>query len=104
MERCLTCRMIKVEHQRSNEKLQPLEVPRWKWERITMDFMTKLHRTTKGFDAIWVIVDRLTKSANFLVVRESYGIYEAIVTTTFKLELGREMMACLHTLHVWRYL
>ena len=43
----------------------------WKWEQITMDFITKLPRTTKGFDVTWVIVDRLTKSAYFLAVHES---------------------------------
>ena len=48
-----------------------IEVPTWKWEQITMDFITKLPRTAKGFDAIWVIVDRLTKSVHLLVIRES---------------------------------
>ncbi|CAH1418427.1 unnamed protein product [Lactuca virosa] len=71
VERCLTCRIVKAEHQRSHGKLQPLEIPMWKWEHITMDFITKLPRTTKGFDFIWVIVDRLTKSAHFLAIRES---------------------------------
>ena len=71
VERCLTCRMVKAEHQRPHGKLQPLEIPMWKWEQITMDFITKLLRTAKGLDAIWVIVDRLTKSAHFLAIRES---------------------------------
>ena len=69
VERCLTCRMVKAEHQRPHGKLQPLEIPMWKWERITMDFVTKLPKTAKGFDAIWVIVDRLTKSGHFLPIR-----------------------------------
>ena len=43
----------------------------WKWEQITMDLITKLPKTPRGFDAIWVIVDRLTKSAHFLAIRES---------------------------------
>ena len=43
----------------------------WKWEHIMMDFTTKLSRTAKGFDVIWVIVDRLTKSAHFLDIWES---------------------------------
>ena len=63
--------MVKAEHQRPHGKLQPLEIPIWKWEQITMDFITKLLRTAKGFDAIWVIVDWLTKSAHFLAIRES---------------------------------
>ncbi|XP_052622433.1 uncharacterized protein LOC128127784, partial [Lactuca sativa] len=71
VERCLTCRKVKAEHQRPHGKLQPLEIPEWKWEQITMDFITKLPRTARGVDAIWVIVDRLTKSAHFLAISES---------------------------------
>ncbi|GKA48469.1 putative reverse transcriptase domain-containing protein, partial [Tanacetum coccineum] len=51
--------------------LQP-EIPEWKWEKITMDLVTKLPRSSSGYDAIWVIVDRLTKSAHFLPIREDY--------------------------------
>ena len=51
-------------------KLQPLEVPMSKWEHIIMDLITKLPRMTKGFDVIWVLVDRLTKSTHFLAIRE----------------------------------
>ncbi|KAD5960567.1 hypothetical protein E3N88_12039 [Mikania micrantha] len=51
---------------------QPLEVPEWKWEHITMNFITKLPRTAKRHDTMWVIVDRLTKSAHFLPIREMY--------------------------------
>ena len=71
VERCLTCRMVKAEHQRPHGKLQPLEVPMWKWEQIMMDFITDLSKTAKGYDAIWVVVDRLTKSATFLAIWES---------------------------------
>ena len=71
VERCLTCRRVKAEHQRPHGKLQPLEILEWKWEQITMDFITKLPRTARGVDAIWVIVDRLTKSAHFLAISES---------------------------------
>nr|GEV87620.1 putative reverse transcriptase domain-containing protein [Tanacetum cinerariifolium] len=48
------------------------EIPEWKWENITMDFVNKLPRTRSGLDSIWVIVDRLTKFAHFLAVREDY--------------------------------
>ncbi|CAN6694861.1 unnamed protein product [Malus baccata var. baccata] len=54
--------------------MQPLPVPQWKWENITMDFMYKLPRTRNGFDGVWVIVDRLTKSAHFIPVREKYHL------------------------------
>ncbi|GJY45082.1 putative reverse transcriptase domain-containing protein [Tanacetum coccineum] len=57
------------------ERLKPRrqpEIPEWKWEKITMDLVTKLPRSSSGYDAIWVIVDRLTKSAHFLPIREDY--------------------------------
>ena len=71
VEECLTCRKVKAEHQKPHGKLQPLDIPEWKWEHLTMDFITKLPRTARGADTIWVIVDRLTKSAHFLAIRES---------------------------------
>ncbi|GJV67010.1 putative reverse transcriptase domain-containing protein [Tanacetum coccineum] len=70
---CLTCVKVKDEHQRPSGLLQQPEIPEWKWENITMDFITKLPRTTSGHDAIWVVVDRLTKSAHFLAIREDYS-------------------------------
>ena len=66
--------MVKVVHHRPHGKLQPLEVPTWKWEQISMDFITQLSKTANGFDTIWVIVDRLTKSAHLLAVRESSSV------------------------------
>ncbi|KAI3748512.1 hypothetical protein L6452_11629 [Arctium lappa] len=71
VEQCVTCLQVKAEHQRPYGSLQSLEIPEWKWEHITMDFVTKLPKTLKGHDAIWVIVDRLTKSAHFLAMRET---------------------------------
>ncbi|KAJ9547405.1 hypothetical protein OSB04_019948 [Centaurea solstitialis] len=72
VESCLTCLKVKAEHQRPHGKMQPLEIPEWKWENLTMDLITKLPKTPRKFDAIWVIVDRLTKSAHFLAIRESF--------------------------------
>ncbi|KAD3068885.1 hypothetical protein E3N88_36765 [Mikania micrantha] len=72
VNRCLTCAQVKAEHQKPYGYVQPLEVPEWKWEHITMDFITKLPKTAKRHDTIWVIVDRLTKSAHFLLIRETY--------------------------------
>ncbi|KAJ8751464.1 hypothetical protein K2173_016678 [Erythroxylum novogranatense] len=71
VSRCLTCQKVKAEHQAPVGKLHSFPIPEWKWERITMDFVTGLPRTPRQHDAIWVIVDRLTKSAHFLLVRES---------------------------------
>ncbi|GKB01637.1 hypothetical protein Tco_0829681, partial [Tanacetum coccineum] len=72
VSKCLTCLMVKAEHQRPSGLLQQPEIPKWKWERIAMDFVTKLPRTSSGHDTIWVIVDRLTKFAHFLPIREDY--------------------------------
>ncbi|KAJ9562068.1 hypothetical protein OSB04_007228 [Centaurea solstitialis] len=71
VEACMTCLRVKAEHQKPHGRMQPLEVPEWKWENITMDLITKLPKTPRKFDAIWVIVDQLTKSAHFLAIRES---------------------------------
>ncbi|GJW48775.1 putative reverse transcriptase domain-containing protein [Tanacetum coccineum] len=74
VSKCLTCLKVKAEHQRPSGLLQQPEILVWKWERIAMDFVTKLPRTSSGHDTIWVIVDRLTKSAHFLPMREDYKI------------------------------
>nr|GEU30604.1 retrotransposon protein, putative, Ty3-gypsy subclass [Tanacetum cinerariifolium] len=50
--------------------LQQPKIPKWKWEKITMDFILRLSRTPSGYDTIWVIVDRLTKSAHFLPMKK----------------------------------
>ncbi|KAJ9551398.1 hypothetical protein OSB04_015443 [Centaurea solstitialis] len=71
VEKCVTCLQVKAEHQKPYGSLQPLDIPEWKWEHITMDFVTKLPRTLRGHDTIWVIVDRLTKSAHFLEMCET---------------------------------
>ncbi|GJZ22835.1 putative reverse transcriptase domain-containing protein [Tanacetum coccineum] len=51
-----------------------LEIPEWKWDKITMDFITKMPRSSGGHDTIWVTVDRLTKSAPSLAIREDYSM------------------------------
>jgi hypothetical protein len=53
---------VKIEHQRPAGELQSLSIPKWKWEDISMDFVMGLSRGKKGNDAIWVVMDRLTKS------------------------------------------
>ncbi|GKA06846.1 putative reverse transcriptase domain-containing protein [Tanacetum coccineum] len=72
VSRCLTCSKIKAEHQKPSGFLQQPEILEWKWEKLTMDFITKLPKSSSGYDTIWVIVDRLTKSAHFLPIREDY--------------------------------
>ncbi|GJT52069.1 putative reverse transcriptase domain-containing protein, partial [Tanacetum coccineum] len=73
VSKCLTCAKVKAEHQRPSGLLQQPEIPEWKWDKITMDLITKLPRSRSGHDAIWVIVDRLTKSAHFLAIREDFS-------------------------------
>jgi len=58
---CLVCQKAKIEHQRSGGTLEPLEIPQWKWDSISMDFVTHPPRLVRGHDSIWVIVDQLTK-------------------------------------------
>nr|GEX11890.1 hypothetical protein [Tanacetum cinerariifolium] len=70
ISKCLTCAKVKKEYQKPSGLLVQLEIPQWKWENITMDFVTKFLNTATGQDTIWVIVDRLTKSAHFLPMRE----------------------------------
>ena len=65
---------MKAEHQRPGGELQPIEVPEWKWEQIAMDFIVGLPKTRNGYDSIWVIIDRLTKSSHFLPVRTTYTL------------------------------
>nr|GFB72735.1 putative reverse transcriptase domain-containing protein [Tanacetum cinerariifolium] len=72
VSKCLTCSKIKAEHQKPSGLLQQPEIQEWKWEKITMDLVTKLPKSSSGHDAIWVVVDRLTKSAHFLPIREDY--------------------------------
>nr|GEZ07982.1 reverse transcriptase domain-containing protein [Tanacetum cinerariifolium] len=64
-------RTVKAEHQRPSGLLVQPEIPVWKWDNITMDFVTKLPKSPQGYDTIWVIVDRLTKSEIFAPMRET---------------------------------
>ncbi|GJS06656.1 putative reverse transcriptase domain-containing protein [Tanacetum coccineum] len=71
VSKCLTYAKVKAEHQRPSGLLVQPKIPEWKWDNITMDFVTKLPKTSQGYDTIWVIVDRLTKSAIFTPIRET---------------------------------
>ena len=73
VSRCAICQQ-KAERKKLFGLMQPLPVPQWKWENITMDFVYKLPRTQNRYDGIWVIVDRLTKSTHFIPVREKYSL------------------------------
>jgi hypothetical protein len=72
--KCYTCRRVKDIHMKTAGPLQSLPIPTWKWEDISMNFIVGLPRTAKGFDSIWVIIDRLTKIAHFLLVKVKYTV------------------------------
>ena len=71
---CLVYQKTKIEHQRPSGKLQPLEIPQWKWDNISMDFVVGLPRTPRDLDSIWVIVDKLTKSAHFIPINIIFSL------------------------------
>ena len=70
--RCDTCSRVKVDHLKPTGLLQPLSILGWKWEEISKNFIIRLPPTQKGFDSISIIVDRLTKSAHFILVSTRY--------------------------------
>ncbi|WVZ62796.1 hypothetical protein U9M48_012498 [Paspalum notatum var. saurae] len=71
---CDTCQHVKAEYQRPAGLLQPLKIPEWKWEEISMDFIVGLPRTQKGYNSIWVVVDRLTKLHDSLDTKLRFSI------------------------------
>ncbi|GKF32531.1 reverse transcriptase domain-containing protein [Tanacetum coccineum] len=72
--KCLTCSRVKAKCQKPSGLLIQPEIPTWKWERITMEFITKRPKTSSGHDIIWVIVDRLTKSSHFIPTKATDSI------------------------------
>ena len=86
---CDICQRVKAEHQRPAGLLQPLQIPVWKWEEISMDFIVGLPRTQAGYDSIWVIVDRLTKVAHFILVKTTHSSARLA-------ELYMSRIVCLH--------
>nr|GEX59700.1 reverse transcriptase domain-containing protein [Tanacetum cinerariifolium] len=71
VSKCLTCAKVKAKYQKPSGLLVQPKIPEWKWDNITMDFVTKLPKSSQGYDTIWVIVDRLTKSAIFTPIRKT---------------------------------
>ncbi|GJU99038.1 putative reverse transcriptase domain-containing protein [Tanacetum coccineum] len=88
VSKCLTCAKVKAEHQRPSGLLMKPKIPQWKWDNITMDFITKLPKSSQGYDTIWVIVDRLTK------------VLEKVRVVAYKLELPQELSMVHNTFHV----
>nr|GEX96293.1 reverse transcriptase [Tanacetum cinerariifolium] len=71
VSKCLACAKVKAEHQRPSGLLVQPNIPEWKWDNITMDFVTKLPKSSHGYDTIWVILDQHTKSTIFVPMRET---------------------------------
>ena len=74
VSRCLVCQQVMAKHYKPLGTLHPLPIPEWKWKNITMHFVIGLPCTQTGYDAIWVIMDRLTKSAHFLAIRNNFSL------------------------------
>nr|GEV12610.1 putative reverse transcriptase domain-containing protein [Tanacetum cinerariifolium] len=121
VSKCLTCTKVKAEHQRPSELLVQPAIPEWKWDNITMDFITKLPKSSQGFDTIWLIVDRLTKLAHFLPIRKNdpldklerfkrdklnlryvrpFKVLAKVRKVAYRLELPQELSMVYHTFHV----
>jgi len=84
-----TCQRVKASHLKVAGTLQPLPIPSWKWEDISMDFIVGLPNTSQKHDSIWVIVDRLTKSAHFIPVHTTYNAKRYA-------EIYLDRIVCLH--------
>jgi hypothetical protein len=87
LSKCLDCQQVKVEHQHPTGLLQPLPIPEWKWEIISMDFITGLPKTQRQHDSIMVVVDKLSKSAHFIPVKSTYKAIN--ITEIFMKEIFR---------------
>jgi hypothetical protein len=74
MSECDTCQKVKVDYMKPRGLLQPLSIPDWKWDNISMDFIMSLPLTACMFDSIWVIVDRLSTFAHFVLVNTTYKV------------------------------
>ena len=70
----LICQQVKARNQKPSRLMQWIEIPQWKWEDITMDFITGLSRSFRGNDSIWVIVDRFSKIAHFLAIKKKQSV------------------------------
>nr|GEZ87286.1 reverse transcriptase domain-containing protein [Tanacetum cinerariifolium] len=111
VSKCLTCAKVKVELQKPSRLLVQPKIPEWKWDNITMDFVTKLPKSSQGYDTIWVIVDRLTKSAIFTPIREIdpmdkleriylKEVLKRVRDVAYKLDLLKELSRVLNTFYV----
>jgi hypothetical protein len=78
VSKCEMCRRVKADYLRLAGNLQPLSIPEWKWENICMNFIVVLPRISHGYNSIWIIVDRLTKSAHFIPISTTYRVRQYV--------------------------
>jgi hypothetical protein len=71
---CDTCRKVKTDYMKPGGLLQPLSIPEWKWDDISIDFIGGLPMMARKFDSIWVIVDQLSNSAHFIFINTNYKV------------------------------
>jgi hypothetical protein len=86
---CDTCQKVNSNYMKPGGLLQPLSIPEWKWSDISMGFIVGLPMTARKFDSIWVIVDRLSKSAHFIPINANYKVQKYA-------EIYIDCMLCLH--------
>jgi len=72
LSKCLECQLVKAKHQHLVGFLQPLPIPEWKWETISLDFITDLPHTKKQHDSIMVVVEKLSKTTHFIPMKSTY--------------------------------
>lgn len=72
--KCMVCQQVKARHQKPAGLLNPLDIPEWKWKNITMDYVVGFLKSARGNNAIWVVVDRITKSTHFLPVKMTFSL------------------------------
>ncbi|WVZ89417.1 hypothetical protein U9M48_035829 [Paspalum notatum var. saurae] len=89
---CDVCQRVKADHLKPAGMLQPLAVPAWKWEDIHMDFIVVLPHTQKGYDSIWVIIDRFTKSAHFISVKNRGSLFISHFWELLQATLGTKLI------------
>jgi hypothetical protein len=88
LARCQYCQQVKADHQHLVGLLQPLPVPKWKWETISLDFITGFPKTQKQNDSIMVVIDKLSKSAHFIPINFTFkdiNIAEIFIKEIFRL-------------------
>ena len=89
LARCIECHQVKYEHQHPTGLLQPLPIPNWKWEVISLDFVTGLPKNQKHNNSIMVVVDKLSKATHFIIVKTTY-------TTANIVDIFMKEIFCLH--------